>query len=61
MVIFELKIRGEQYVSVKILDWRLKMMKIQFGPLICENYSLVPELWKITNWSLEPIPRFWTE
>jgi hypothetical protein len=37
------------------------MMKIQFGPSICENYSLIPELWKITNWSLKPIPRFWTE
>jgi len=34
------------------------MTKIQFGPSICENYSLVPELWKITNWSLEQIPRF---
>jgi hypothetical protein len=22
------------------------MMKFQFGPLICENYSLVPKLWK---------------
>jgi len=20
--------------------------EIQFGPLICENYSLVPKLWK---------------
>jgi len=23
------------------------MMKIQFGPSILENYSLVPKLWKI--------------
>jgi hypothetical protein len=23
------------------------MMKIQFGPSICGNYSLVPKLWKI--------------
>jgi len=23
------------------------MMKIQFSPSICENYSLVPKLWKI--------------
>jgi hypothetical protein len=32
---------------VKILGLRLKMMKIQFGPSILENYSLVPKLWKI--------------
>jgi hypothetical protein len=29
------------------MGWRLKMMKIQFGPSILENYSLVPKLWKI--------------
>ena len=28
------------------------MTKIQFGPLISENYSLVPELWK--NYKLVP-------
>jgi hypothetical protein len=44
---------------VKILGLRLKMMKIQFGPSICENYSLVPKLWKITDWSLEHISRYW--
>jgi len=27
--------------------WRLKMTKIQFGPSIYGNYSLVPKLWKI--------------
>jgi len=32
---------------VKILGLRLKMTKIQFGPSILENYSLVPKLWKI--------------
>jgi len=32
---------------VKILGLRLNMMKIQFGPSILENYSLVPKLWKI--------------
>jgi hypothetical protein len=37
------------------------MMKFQFGSSICENYSLVPELWKqITDWSLENNSRFWT-
>jgi hypothetical protein len=34
------------------------MMKIQFGPSICENYSLVPKLWKIINWSLAVILAF---
>jgi len=28
------------------------MTKIQFGPLICENYGLVPKLWK--NYKLVP-------
>jgi len=32
---------------VKIMGLRLKMTKIQFGPSILENYSLVPTLWKI--------------
>jgi hypothetical protein len=34
-------------LRLKILHLRLKMMKIQFGPSILENYSLVPKLWKI--------------
>jgi hypothetical protein len=37
------------------------MMKIKFGPSICENYNLVPKLQKITYWSLEHNPRFWIE
>jgi hypothetical protein len=37
---------------VEILGLRLKMIKFQFGPLICENYSLVPKLWK--NYRLVP-------
>jgi hypothetical protein len=37
---------------VEILGLRLKMIKFQFGPLICENYSLVPKLWK--NYRLAP-------
>jgi hypothetical protein len=45
----------------KNLGLRLKMMEFQFGPLICENYSLVLELWKITLWSLEKILIFWKE
>jgi hypothetical protein len=46
---------------MEILGLRLKMMKFRFGPSIYENYSLVPKLWKITDWSLEHNPRFWTE
>ena len=33
------------------------MMKIQFGPLICGNYSLVPKLWKIYRL----VPRTYSE
>ena len=47
-----LEIRGEQWGFCKILGLRLKMTKIQFGPSISENYSLVPELWK--NYKLVP-------
>ena len=30
----------------KNLGLRLKMIKFQFGLSTCENYSLVPKLWK---------------
>jgi len=33
------------------------MMKIQFGPSICGNYSLVPKLWKIYRL----VPRTYSE
>jgi len=33
------------------------MMKIQFGPSICGNYSLVPKLWKIYRL----VPRAYSE
>ena len=49
---FVLEIWREQRVSVKILGWRLKMKKIQFGPSICENYSLVPQT--LENYKLVP-------
>jgi hypothetical protein len=38
---------------MKILGLRLKMTKIQFGPSICENYSLVLKLWE--NYRLVPV------
>jgi len=46
---------------MKILGLRLKMIKIQFGPSICENYSLVPKLWKKYILVPEHNPRLWTE
>jgi hypothetical protein len=42
---------------VEILGLRLKMMKFQFGPSICENYGLGPKLWK--NYRL--VPRAYSE
>jgi hypothetical protein len=61
MVNFELETGDNSRFSVEILGLRLKMMKFQFGPSICENYSLVPYFGKIIDWSLEHNPRFWIE
>ena len=46
---------------MKNLGLRLKMMKVQFGPSIFENFSLVPKLWQNYRLVHGLNPRFWTE